>query len=908
MSRSSHHTPLVSPRGAALLPVLAALGLLSCTRNPPKAEPTTKAVAKAATPDQAVPGADGSPDAPATTTAAPEATTIAPPDEPSVTPPPELEPLDVAHPTPRFLVKVPQRALSEAPEYFSPDGRHVGLDGDEGCDVWEVESGYFAGTISSDYCGEAWNMNDDTARISRDGAWVADVEAGTPFVTIRPMDPLPPYELDAPEEELQDARADANTDAKRETEERRLGGCEGDCGPADAVAWNLDGTMLAIGRGSEHKIELWRVARNKKVATLTIPESLELADPWLAWGPDAVVALGEEPLDGEGEGEDYDDEDYEEDYDEPSGPQSTVYSWDPEQPEEPERDQYAIAQLDTARLDPLGRHLYLVSHGSGRVMSSEMRIPNIGGGPVNQLELEDLGDEDPFEAEHDVRPIDDPWRGGPDLQHVTTTTITEYDGDETSFEFTVLRLDASRPLATETLGSEPDEFEFRRSDGVLHAFTAERCIEPEEGEEEGDDEGMSCERWLAPPDDCELRAVSPDLKWAIGTCKDDEIAKRWTLSSDARELKDGKRIQLGSERWPMEMGFGPGSWLWTTDTDDLLRVRDSESLERLYRSRGKASFVAGTFHFDKGLVAIQVEGGVHFVDTSTWKRRFKVDGAEAAYLAFHPHEDLAALLYKREGENTIAVLDLTAGSVRKRWTIEDEDDHIAWRDDGSALISGVISPANAWDPATGERVTPLPLAVDPFEAIEDYDSFDPTWRFGALGSSTLLRVSDGVELDLQQRVTRDGFFAGPRAKVPFAVFRLGPDVLRGALVTSESLVNILHHPTLVSDFLTGKPIVDARVFRPLAPPPTLSLSQDPATKAWTVSVALRGVDARVGMKARTVTTLVKAGILPLGRWTETTSDGTIDARHEFTSPGGPDAPFTVEACTADGLCTRVEKR
>ncbi len=907
MSRSSSPlTPLVSLQ---LLPLLAACGLMSCTRNPPAPTPT-KTAAASASPDPLVAGADVDPSAPATTGDAPAAIADAPPDTPPVMPPPELEPLDVAHPTPRFLIKVPQRALNEAPVFFSPDGRHIGVDGEE-CDVWEIESGHFAGTISIDYCEAAWNGNYDTRRISRDGAWVVDIKAGTPFVTISAQEDPPPYSLELEDDEEEDVdegdtKKPAAGAAKKPPEDRRLGGCEGDCGPADAVAWSDDGAMIAIGRSSERTIELWQVAANKKVATLTIPESLDLADPWLAWGPDAVVALGEEPLDGEDdEEEDEDDEDYEEDYDEPSGPQPTVYTWDPDMPEKPDRDQHAVARLDTARLDPLGRHLYLVSHGSGRVMSAEMQVINVGGGPISQLELEDEDEEDPFEAERYETAIDDPWRGGPDLQHVTTTTITEYDGEETSFEYTVIYLDPTAPLATGTLDGEPDEFEYRRGDGTNHAFTAELCVAPDDAEE--DDEEMSCQRWLAPPDDCELRAVSADLKWAIGTCKDDEVARRWALSNDARTLQEGTRIQLG-DRWPMEMGFGTGSWLWTTDTDDLLLIRDNETLSRLYRSRGKASLVPGTLHFDRGVIAIQYEDGVHFVDTSTWKRRFKVDGAAASYVALHPHEERAALIFKHEDKNTIAVLDLTAGAVRKRWTLEDEDDHIAWRDDGSALISGVISPANAWNPETGERVTPLPLAVDPFDAIEEYDSFDPTWRFGALGPSTLLRVSDGVELDLEDQVTRDGFFAGPRDKVPFGVFRLGPDVLRGPLVTSESLVNILHHPTLVSDFLAGKPIVDARVFRPLAPPPTLSLSQDPATGAWTVSVALRDVDERVGMAARTVTTMVRAGILPLGRWTEKTTDGTIDARHEFTSPAGPKAPFTVEACTADGLCTRVEKR
>ncbi|MCA9720626.1 MAG: hypothetical protein KC468_38545 [Myxococcales bacterium] len=885
-------------RTAILLSLPVACALSSCTRNPPassdvKADPTAAALeASAATSPAPEPGADG---------VASAETPLAP--EPAPTP--ELEPIDVTHPKPRFLVHVPQRELSGLPEFFSPDGRHVGVDGVDGCDVWEVESGFFAGTIEKDYCGMAWLPVGQTSRLSPDGAWLLDAESGTPFVRIEPAPEAPPSALDAPDEEDEedeDEKADAKTDAKPQP--KRLGGCAGDCGPADAVAWKPTGDMIAIGRKTERVIELWSVAAGTKQTTLKVPKALDIADEWLAWGPDGVVAFGEEPLDGESDEDE--DEDQDEDYEDarPHGPQPTTYLWDPEHPAEPDREQHATASLDSALLDPLGRHLYLLVVGDGRVLTSELTVLNVGGGPSSGLELESE-DEDPFEDTRESDPVDAPWRGGPDLQHVSVASYTSYDGESHGLELDVLYAGAS-PVHHHRLSLErpPDELEHFRSAGERHAFRGVRC--DEEAMEADEEEDVACETWLAPPEGCDLRSVSAGLTWALATCGDDEVPKIFTLSADARKLEGPRRVPIGKDHGVVELGFGTGPWLWTIDEEDTLQVRDGKSLDRQYRSRGPAAWVPGTMLFDRDVVAIKLSDAVHFVDTTTWKPRLKIPCTKVERVAFHPHDPRAAMLYEAEDKRWIGVLDLDEDKLLKRWSIEQEHDTIAWRDDGSALLTGVITPEGAWDPVTGAALDRLPLALDPLDAIEDLEGYDPTWRFGVVGPTSLLRVSDGVELDVAAEHTRDGYYAGPREKPPFAVFRLGRDVLSAPLVTSASLINLLHHPSLVEDFFAGRPIIDARVFRPLAPPPTLSLAQDPITSAWTVDITQGDVDPGVAVAGRTVTTSIKAGFLPIARWTDQPQAGRVTAQHEFTNPGGATAPFLVESCTADGVCATLK--
>jgi WD40 repeat protein len=171
--------------------------------------------------------------------------------------------------------------------------------------------------------------------------------------------------------------------------------------------------------------------------------------------------------------------------------------------------------------------------------------------------------------------------------------------------------------------------------------------------------------------------------------------------------------------------------------------------------------------------------------------------------ALSPDGERVAVL----GEDRVRIFAVESGTLLVRF-IEPDANHLAFAQDGRLLFTGASdAPELAWNSWTGE---PVP---DGLVGLRD-GTLDPTWRWLVVGHDRVVRVVDGLALNLGSdwAMLDDGRFAGtpPLERTRDRTFRVG-EALAVPNCSFADLERWLHRPQLLEDFFAGRPIAPAVV-------------------------------------------------------------------------------------------------
>jgi WD40 repeat protein len=287
--------------------------------------------------------------------------------------------------------------------------------------------------------------------------------------------------------------------------------------------------------------------------------------------------------------------------------------------------------------------------------------------------------------------------------------------------------------------------------------------------------------------DCELVDVSPDLAIELLRC-----------AAEMRVRSRGQTRGLGlapDSRWI----WGRSGWLAVEHGGHLV-VLDA-GLQILVDRRDSALLDAAlaNTHDLLGLRSAEAfELFAPLTNSSSLRDEHVVVDA-----ALSPDGKRVATL----GNETVRIFAVDDGTLLVRFD-EPNAKHLAFAQDGRLLFTGTNdAPERAWNSWTGESVP------DGVVTVPD-GTLDPTWRWSIVGHDRVVRMLDGLALNLGPNwaMLHDGRFVGtpPREHTRDRTYRIG-EALAVPNCSFTDLEPRLHRPQLLEDFFAGRPIAPAVV-------------------------------------------------------------------------------------------------
>lgn len=321
-----------------------------------------------------------------------------------------------------------------------------------------------------------------------------------------------------------------------------------------------------------------------------------------------------------------------------------------------------------------------------------------------------------------------------------------------------------------------------------------------------DDSGCKPEPTL--PKGCALVDASWDVSDLLLVCDE-----RWLLVTTPAlgkpiELAGGRELARGSGE-PRAVVLGPkGLAIWTA-AEGLRMVRAEQvvathpEVTALHRARLDEELDLALVRVGEGLRVANLELAA-LGPTLAWTGKVE-------HAAFAPDRERVAIA----GEGTLAVFAFAEGRPIGTWQWDTKG--IAFRQDGEVLYIGRerALPELALDPATGIMNADATLAPALLERIAAA-SLDPSWRWALEGDDTLLRTLDGQALFVINQDTalaEHGWFVGDAKWFSQFRVRIGGDP--AAPVYALTALEQLRRPTLIDEFVSGKPLASPSI----TPPP-----------------------------------------------------------------------------------------
>ncbi|HVH97589.1 MAG TPA: hypothetical protein VM869_02725 [Enhygromyxa sp.] len=282
--------------------------------------------------------------------------------------------------------------------------------------------------------------------------------------------------------------------------------------------------------------------------------------------------------------------------------------------------------------------------------------------------------------------------------------------------------------------------------------------------------------------DCDRVDVSPDLAIELLRCP-----------AELR-VRSGSRSRTFSRN--SEWLWGRGGWL-AIEHGGRLTVLDA-GLEVLVDRRG--SMIDAALANTHDLLALQDEDVFELLDPRTNSSVVQIEQRVRA-AALSPDGKRVATL----GEREVRVFAVESGTLLARWD-EPAAQRLAFSQDGRLLFTGGRAPERAWNSYTSELVTEGVVRVE--------GTLDPSWRWSMSGHDRVVRTLDGLALTLGPNwaMLDDGRFVGtpPIERTRDRTFRVG-EALALPSCDFADLEPWLHRPQLVEDFFAGRPIAPAVV-------------------------------------------------------------------------------------------------
>jgi len=168
------------------------------------------------------------------------------------------------NPRPPIAAAAPLSIVSVA---WSPDGKRLATESDDGAKVWDAETGKELLTVTGD--SVAWNSDGTRlATATREGAKVWDAETGQELLTLSgPRGWVETLAWSPDGKRLAAAGSAVKVwDAETGQELLALSHSLTDIGLSHSVAWSPDGKRLAAGRGASVKV--WEAETGKELVTV----------------------------------------------------------------------------------------------------------------------------------------------------------------------------------------------------------------------------------------------------------------------------------------------------------------------------------------------------------------------------------------------------------------------------------------------------------------------------------------------------------------------------------------------------------------------------------------------------------------------------------------------------------------
>lgn len=288
--------------------------------------------------------------------------------------------------------------------------------------------------------------------------------------------------------------------------------------------------------------------------------------------------------------------------------------------------------------------------------------------------------------------------------------------------------------------------------------------------------------------DCELVDVSPDLAIELLRC--------------AAELRVRSRDQTRSFARESRWIWGRSGWL-AIEHGGRLTVLDQQLAVRIEQRDSVMLDAALANTHD--LLALRHEGAFELLDVRGERSLLRVEH-EAIDAALSPDGKRVATL----GQDKVRIFAVETGTLLARWD-EPAAQQLAFAQDGRVLLTGATKPERAWNSFTGERAT-LATAL----AMLPDGTFDPTWRWLIVGPERVVRVLDGLALNLGPNwaMLDDGRFVvsgggtPPIERTRDRSYRIG-EALAIPSCSHADLQQWLQRPQLLEDFFAGRPIAPA---------------------------------------------------------------------------------------------------
>lgn len=805
------HREVLARRGPVKpAPTLAALAVLACTPTAPD-EPRK----------------------------APVVIEAAPVREPEPEPTPEPAPKPVPKPThcaptqlsTGALEYVPHERL-DMPTYIDPSGR---FGAEDGCGVWELDTGVFLGTFGFERESGACVYWPGEVIPCEQWPTLAKVDV-VPFY--RDMSPPPPFAKNETiavtaqgcagrgfvglETRFRFACADDGAHAGREYVELSL---------------SPDGRRFVAARTDA--LELRSLDDGALIAELSLsqpkPPARELRGLGLGWSarglPVAVSRRGPvcepelEPDDPECIDESWNEDDYAWElrrWTEPGArPWVTVLNLGD--------DALAPFYIHELAIDPLGLWLFVEGNDGDAhdIPWGRAQLPLTPEAAARPFDVSGEWDEG-----EGVNAYTGPWaRVGayPDAvggwlvgaRTVRTWTITDshYDGEGSgsdelhwaSFELTPARVRHGGPqqLASD-YNVESHALELLGVAEGQAVVAWSHCFDSDDptGLGDYDDIGPDNCRGDSPiPPGCEARGMSAELDWLLLACTDG-----WRLEPLGAAAEALTPVPLAaSADGPITAVYGRrGLAVASARRGTTLRLQNGEPRTTLADVRELLPAVLDAeLDLAVGRTITDDGEGLALIDLAGARELARVLASAlphpASQLAFSPD---AAHLAVSDGRQ-ISIVAVASGAVVRSWDAATVQG-LAWRQDGAVLLSGATRalPERAWDPERGVLAASQP---DPafIERLARAD-LDPSWRWAFEGDEVLLRVLDGLALELSPHgeITQTGLYDSDS---PGSLHVRVGGLASSRVVPLSQLPARLRHRGLLDEFLAGASLPPPRL-------------------------------------------------------------------------------------------------